>query len=130
MRLGETILGLYSVLILGLACRQSIGQSLPSLDVTVIVHKPQETCYCQTRNRIPVHRKDGDLTSGNTPEECLDFCIWKLGRRHERRRLHAILREQARWMARGGPNATGVAGEVQKVLAMSEEDLRRELEKR
>ena len=130
MRLRTTILALYLLLIVGLARRQSTGQSVPSLDVTVIVHKHQESCYCQTRNRIPVRRKDGVLTSGHTPEECLDFCVWKLGRRRERRRLHAILREQAGWRARRGGNATGVvADEVEKVLAMSEEELRKELEK-
>ena len=71
---------------------------------------------------------DSSMLSGGTPDDCFDFCIWKLGRRQERRRLHAILREEAKRKATAEANAIANAEEVDRVLAMSVEDLQRELE--
>ena len=66
----------------------------PSIDLNLRVQKPLPNCHCETLNNIPICEQTIDCTHkiNGTPETCLDFCIWKLGRRTERRRIEGLMR--------------------------------------
>ena len=69
-----------------------------SIDLSLKISKPLLLCHCETLNKIPVHPQQQMATEvavSRTPDECLDFCIWKLGRRQERRRIEVLMRVQA-----------------------------------
>lgn len=60
---------------------------------------------------------------------CLDYCIWKFGRRHERRRLHRILREQEKRRVRLlGNESVVIEQRIGILLEMGIEELKREVE--
>ena len=128
MRLATMVLLIQCAAVLVFASRQSTGQPSPFIDISLTVVKPKETCACETTNRIAFRQPDGSSDSGSTPGVWFDFCIWEVGRRQERRRLHAMLRGREGWRTGATGNTIAIANEVERVLAMSQADLRRELE--
>ena len=128
MRIAATVFLICSSINLGFTIGASTGHRSQSLDVTMTITKPGSTCNGETTHRIPVRDRNGILASGSTPAECLDFCIWKSGRRRERRRLHRILREREGAMVGATKNASLIAERGRDVFGLSEADLRAEIE--
>ena len=79
----------------------------PQIDLTLRIAKPEKTCHCETVSRIthlerswPIETPDSKLWT--TKESCTDYCVWKLGRREERRRVDSIVRGRAFLMGQPG----------------------------
>jgi hypothetical protein len=123
-----------SLLVLLAGATFSLPLPQPIVDTAICVPKPSISCDCETSNRIPSHDRNWNLISGKTQAsvelECLDFCIWKFGRRQERRRLHAILRRELKELtlhSRSEPDRSR-ANRIKQALDPSIEALRFEMQ--
>ncbi len=79
----------------------------PQIDLDLRIAKPEKTCHCETIGRIPYAERSWSIESPASKlwpmtESCADFCVWKLGRREERRKVDSIVRGRAFLMGQSG----------------------------
>ena len=79
----------------------------PQIDLDLRIAKPEKTCHCETIGRTPYAEEVGPVDNPvnklwSTTESCTDYCIWKLGRREERRRVDSMVRGRAFLMGQPG----------------------------